>query len=306
MSLPSASEPRTTHSTAGSTSPSSWSLRLEELREEDGQLVVRGPVPGELAPEVAALRRWSSTSARSGASDRGRVGEARDVADRVDVGERSAEPLVDDHAVVDGRAGRLGELDVRLDADADDREVALHRGAVGQPGAGQELAVAGELLELRLEQELDSLAAIELASSAERSGHASCGMSIAPSSTSVTSSPRRVSEAAASAPMKLPPITIAECASSRAVAHGVGVGEGPLGVDADEVRAGQRQRARPRAGREDERPVGEPLAARELDLVLVRVDPSRPSCRGAARRRPPPTPRAVGRACPSRSSSPRR
>ena len=53
---------------------------------------------------------------------------------------------------------------------------------------------------------------------------------------------------------------------------GVGVGERPVGVHADEVGAGNRKRARTRAGRDDEGPVGEALAARELDLVLVRVD----------------------------------
>ena len=97
-------------------------------------------------------------------------------------------------------------------------------------------------------------------------------MSVGPISTSVTSSPRSRSEAAVSAPMKLPPITIAVCASAAAVPTASASAERPVRVDADEVGAGDGQLARPGARRDDERAVCEPLAARELDLVLGRVD----------------------------------
>ena len=72
--------------------------------------------------------------------------------------------------------------------------------------------------------------------------------------------------------MKLPPITIAEWASSAAAEHGLRVGERPVRVDADEVRAWDRQRPRTGPGREHELPVADPLPTGELDLVLVRVD----------------------------------
>jgi hypothetical protein len=54
--------------------------------------------------------------------------------------------------------------------------------------------------------------------------------------------------------------------------HGLRVGEGAVRVDADQIGARNRQRAWPGARRQDERPVADPLAAGELDLVLVRVD----------------------------------
>ena len=61
---------------------------------------------------------------------RGRIRVLGDVADRVDVGERRPEAPVHDDPVVDVGAGSLRQLDVRLDADPDDREIALERPAV--------------------------------------------------------------------------------------------------------------------------------------------------------------------------------
>ena len=137
-------------------------LAVEELREEDRQDVVGIRRAGELAPEMRALRvRVRPVLDPARAAGR-RIGVLRDVADRVDVVERRAEPLVDDDAVVDVGARFLRELDVRDDADADDREEALHRLPVLRPRPGQEAPVSGELLELRLEQDVDALAAVEV------------------------------------------------------------------------------------------------------------------------------------------------
>ena len=56
-------------------------------------------------------------------------------------------------------------------------------------------------------------------------------------------------------------------------AHRVGVGERPVGVHADEVGAGQRERPRPRTRREHEPRVWNLLAALEDDDVRVGIDP---------------------------------
>ena len=93
---------------------------------------------------------------------RDRIREARDITDRVDVVERRAKPLVDDDAVVHLGPRCLRELDVRNDPHADDREIALERLPVGRSRAREELAVAGQLLELRVQQDVDPLGAIEL------------------------------------------------------------------------------------------------------------------------------------------------
>ena len=55
--------------------------------------------------------------------------------------------------------------------------------------------------------------------------------------------------------------------------HGLGVGERSIRVDAHEVGAGEGQLSRAGARRDDERAVRDALAAGELDLVRVRVDP---------------------------------
>ena len=56
------------------------------------------------------------------------------------------------------------------------------------------------------------------------------------------------------------------------VPHGVGIDERSVRVDTDEIAAGKGQLARAGPGRDDERPVPEPLASHELDLVLGGVD----------------------------------
>src|SRR6185312_7837093 len=109
-------------------------LLVEELREEHGELVVRGPRAGELASQVTALRVRARPVLDPAETPGRGVGIARNVADRVDVRERRAEALVDDDSVVDLRAGVLGELDVGHDPDADDRQVALDRRAVLRAG----------------------------------------------------------------------------------------------------------------------------------------------------------------------------
>ena len=97
-------------------------------------------------------------------------------------------------------------------------------------------------------------------------------MSVDPCATRVTSSPRSRSEAAVSAPMKLPPITIAVCASSAAV---------PTASASPSVRyVWTPTRSPPGRGSSRGRapvattsvPYAEPLASRELDLVLGGVD----------------------------------
>ena len=60
------------------------------------------------------------------------VGPARDVARREDAGRARLEVLVDDDAPIDGESRFLGELDARLDADADDDDLGGERGAAGQ------------------------------------------------------------------------------------------------------------------------------------------------------------------------------
>ena len=217
ISRPSASEPRSTHSTAGSTSPSTCSLRPKSCVKNTGTHVVRGASARQLAAEVRTLRVRVRPVLDPPQAPRRGVGIPRDVADRVHVRERGAEALVDDDPVVDLRPGLLGELDVGDDADPDDREVALERPAVVRARAGQEPSVARQLLELRPEQHVDALRAVELERAPPRAPRpASCGISVSPASTSVTSRPRMRSDAAVSDPMKLPPITIAEWASSAA------------------------------------------------------------------------------------------
>ncbi len=97
-------------------------------------------------------------------------------------------------------------------------------------------------------------------------------MSVSPISTSVTSRPRERSDAAVSAPMKLAADDDRGTGLVGSGGDGLGVGERPVGVDADEVGAGDRQHARAGTGGEHERAVRDALAARELDLVLRGVD----------------------------------
>ena len=127
ISRPSASDPRRTHSVGPLDVAEHLQLAPEELREEDGQRVVGRARARQLPAEVRALRVGVRPVLDAAVPPRRRVGIAGDVADRVDVGQRGAEPLVDDDPVVDVRPRLLGELDVRHDADTDDREVALDR-----------------------------------------------------------------------------------------------------------------------------------------------------------------------------------
>ena len=110
--------------------PEHLQLLVEELREEHRHLVVRGSRSSELAAEVTALGRGVRPVLDPAQAPRGRIRVLGDVADRVDVGERRPEVPVHDDPVVDVCARSFRELDVRLDADPDDREIALERPAV--------------------------------------------------------------------------------------------------------------------------------------------------------------------------------
>ena len=97
-------------------------------------------------------------------------------------------------------------------------------------------------------------------------------MSVSPISTSVTSRPRARSDAAVSAPMKLPPMTIAEWASSAAAETASASASVRYVCTPTRSAPGIGKHARAGAGGEHERAVRDALAARELDLVLRRVD----------------------------------
>ena len=85
---------------------------VEHLREERRHLVVALPAAGEVAPEVGSLVVGVAPVLDPARPARDDVVEARDVADRVDVGDRGAEVVVDDDAVVDLDPAALEEVDV--------------------------------------------------------------------------------------------------------------------------------------------------------------------------------------------------
>ena len=248
-------------------------LAIEELREEDRQLVVCLVRACELAAEVRALRVRVRPVLDPPHAARGRVRVPGDVADRVHVRERGAEPLVDDDSVLDVRAGVLRQLDVRHDADADDREEALDRPAVRRPRPGQQASVARELLELGLEQDLDALAPVELHELRRQVGAAELrhqGLAHLHDGHLEAAHPQRgrglgADEAAADHDRG---VRVLGRLDDR-----LGVAQRAIRVDAHEVCARERELPRSRAGCDDERPVGDALAAGELDLVRVRVDP---------------------------------
>src|SRR4029079_9969448 len=91
-------------------------LAPEELREEDGQRVVRRARARQLPAEVRALGVGVRPVLDPALPSRGRIGATGDVTDPVDVLYLGAEARVDDDPIVDVRTRLLRKLDIRLDA----------------------------------------------------------------------------------------------------------------------------------------------------------------------------------------------
>ena len=90
-----------------------------------------------------------------------RVCDVGDVAGGEDAGNARLQVLVDEDAVVDREPGRLGELDARGDADADDDEVAVDRAPVVQLDA-LDARFPGEGLQAGAGEQLDAVVAVDL------------------------------------------------------------------------------------------------------------------------------------------------
>ena len=247
-------------------------LAAEELREEDGQLVVRRAGPRQLPAQVRTLGVGVRPVLDPALPSRGRVGVARDVTDRIDVLQRGAKALVDDDPVVDVCARLLRELDVRLDADSDDREVGLDRLSVVGARSCEEAPVARELLDLRLQTDVDTLRAVELDELGREIGAPELGhqrrahLDLGDREAAGAEGRSRLGadEAATDHDRRMGLLGRRR--------HRLGVRERPVRVDADAVGAGNLERPWASTRRDDERAVRNALTARELDLVLVRVD----------------------------------
>ena len=213
-----------------------------------------------------------------------RVRDVRDVACREDAGHARLEVLVDEDAVVDGQPCRLGKLDPRGDADADDDQVAVDRAPVveldaldarlaaerPQRGAGEQLdavvavdvgvQAADVATQNLLERDLGALDERDVASDLPRGGG---HLRADPAGPDDRQAPRR--------PEPLP--------------ERVRVGEVTQREHALQAGAGDLHAARARAGRQQQTVIRQPLAVGERDLAGRRVDPGSRRFRFAARSR---------------------
>src|SRR5205823_8883519 len=136
--------------------------RAEDLAEEGGNGVVTRAAAGEnlagLGPLVVRVRPVLDPLLAAVE----RVEEVGDVAGGEDAWSLGLEALVDEDAVVERETAVCEEVDIRYDTDADHGELGFDaEAALGLPIAQPALAIAAEAGHLLLEQQLDTVLAIE-------------------------------------------------------------------------------------------------------------------------------------------------
>src|SRR5690606_27536839 len=104
--------------------PRDLQLQIVLIRPEPGHFGIRVRLAGEVCRGGFRLLDRVLHGLEPNAPQRERMRMVRAVTGRRDPRVRRHGPLVDDDPVLARQARRLGELDVRLDADADDREIA--------------------------------------------------------------------------------------------------------------------------------------------------------------------------------------